>query len=157
MIEWIVIGGATLWAFSKQRTAQEIDDTSSSAVTLYTPSVRHFAQAIARAEGYGVVGAVPTNANNPGDLCDPTGALFGLPTMGNESIVVFPDPASGWDALYRQLQLIADGRSSVYTLDMSIADMALHYAPTPDPMTWASNVAAFAGVTPDTPLSLVLS
>jgi hypothetical protein len=157
VIEWIAIGGATIWAMSKQRAAQVLDDTNNSYVTVYSGLVRHFAQAISRQEGFGIPGAVPTTANNPGDLCDPTGALFGLPLMGSESIVVFPDAASGWDALYRQIQLIADGRSSVYTLNMTIADMANHYAPIPDPATWANNVAGFLGVTPDTPLALVLT
>jgi hypothetical protein len=158
MIEWIVLGSGAvwLWAKSSSSSTQQLDDSSQTIVTQYSTGVRSFAQAIARAEGFGIVGSLPTTANNPGSLTDPTGSIFGLPTLGTESLVQFPTPASGWDALYRQLQLIADGQSAVYTIDLTIAQMAQRYAPN-DPTTWAGNVAAFAGYTPDTPLSMVLT
>lgn len=86
------------------------------------------AQAIAYAEGYG---ASPTNAptrnNNPGDL---GGAARAYATA-----------QAGWDALYRQLGMIADQTSAIYDRSMTIADMAAHWTVT-EQAAWTANVVA---------------
>lgn len=155
MIEWIALGGLAAWAFRAQTTAQQLDDgdtIDNNMFTQYAPGVVAFAKAVSRAEGFGVPGATPTLAHNPGDL--KRGDL-GWGTMGAESLTKYPDDNAGWDALYRQWQLVADGQSHVYTRSMSILDAAKHYAPE-DPINWSANVAAFLGVTPDTSLDSLL-
>jgi hypothetical protein len=110
------------------------------------------AQAISRAEGYGIAGAIPTLANNPGNLVIPgwTGA-----TLGAERISVFESAEIGWQRLYKQIELIISGRSRVYTLDDTIYSMGGRWAPH-DPLTWANNVAAALGVAPEMTLRALL-
>jgi len=115
-----------------------------------------FAQAIAAAEGFGQQGAIPTSAHNPGDL---TMGDFGdtgnyVVSRGGEKIIVFPDDASGWNALYRKLENIVNGGSHVYNLNITIAQMGALWAGS---QFWAKNVAAALGVSVETPLSNVLS
>lgn len=156
MIEWIVAGGLAAWALRAQQTAQQLDDIStidSQPMITYGPGVVLFAQAIARQEGFGVPGARPTRNNNPGNL---TGTMWSG-RVDDGGFAVFATAADGWDALFRQLQTIANGRSRVYSPDMTIATMATLYSPKPDPTTWAANVAAFAGFTPDTTLTTVFT
>lgn len=94
--------------------------------------------AISKAEGFGVLGAIPTVAHNPGDL-----ALgdTGRGTLGAEKITIFSDETTGWAALEHQLDLIRDRKSHVYTPSMSIGEMAKHWTST-DPGQWALNVCA---------------
>jgi hypothetical protein len=115
------------------------------------------ASAIAHAEGFGVPGAIPTLAHNPGDLVMPW--LKG-PKMGAAGIHIFPDDATGWAALEHELSDIMCGKSCVYTRSMTILDMAQKWTITQQSF-WANNVADFLranGRTAsiDTPLSAVL-
>ncbi len=121
---------------------------------IYMPvSSQQLAQAIAKAEGYGVPNAIPTVANNPGDL--KLGDV-GYGTMGT-GITVFASADDGWSALYHQCDLMLTGRSAVYSLDWSLAQVGSKYA-NGDP-NWAINVAfalttlGYIGVTTDTTLS----
>jgi hypothetical protein len=118
-----------------------------------TSKILNMAKSIANAEGFGIPDAIPTRANNPGDLVIPgwTGE-----TLGAEKISVFSSVEEGWQRLYNQLNLIVTGRSRVYTLDMSIAQMEKKYAPHAAG-TWARNVARGLGVDPDTSLREVLT
>lgn len=117
------------------------------------------AEAIAHAEGFGVPGAIPTRAHNPGDLVIPA---WPGPSLGAEGISVFDSDGEGWLRLYRQLELIRAGRSRVYTLGMSIRDMAAKWTRT-QPDDWARNVAAalaangIAGASPTTLLGALLT
>ena len=99
-------------------------------------SVIDLAKAIAHAEGFGVKGAVPTRAHNPGDLKIPnwTGAV-----TGTEGITVFPDDETGWNALYKQLLRIKNNQSHVYTLNLTFWQFAFHWTDTQG-MTWLDNV-----------------
>jgi hypothetical protein len=117
----------------------------------YSPGIVAFAKAIARAEGFGVPNAIPTLANNPGDLVLPgwTGEKLG------SGISKFSTINDGWDRLYRQLQLIVNGASVNYTLSDTIQSMAGKYTRT-DPTTWALIVSSELGVSASTPLSEVL-
>jgi len=116
--------------------------------------VAQLAQAIARAEGFYAAGSVPAATNNPGDLKLPNTRT----TPGGISI--FESIDQGWAALYRQLDLIAAGRSAFYSLDMTIRQMGNTWAPAADrnlPGAWAQNVARALGVSVDTPLRQVLT
>lgn len=101
------------------------------------PSVYDLAIAISIAEGYGVSGAIPTRANNPGDL-----ALGdqGSGTLGSAKITVFQTAADGWAALYRQLSLIVTGRSRVYTPGDTVRSMAEKWTGGDAADAWAANV-----------------
>ena len=103
--------------------------------------IRRIAEAIARAEGYGVPGAIPTVRNNPGNIKDSSGAIKTYPTVGD-----------GWDALYRQVTLMLTGESRWYKPEMTIAEVARIYTGEASYMDWARNVASILGVTPDTRL-----
>lgn len=104
------------------------------------------ANAIANAEGYGQPNAIPTLANNPGDLV--LGDM-GYGTMGN-GITVFPSSQSGYDALNNQISLIQSGKSSVYSPNESIAQIGNTWSGG-DP-NWATNVSSSLGVSPNSSL-----
>lgn len=89
-----------------------------------------FANAIAFAEGYGVPGAIPTVRNNPGDLK--------LPADGGQ-ITSFATPADGWEALYRQLDLIRTDGSRYYASTMTIGQVARIWTAT-EQTAWTNNV-----------------
>jgi hypothetical protein len=102
------------------------------------PGINALASAVSVAEGYGVSGALPTRNNNPGDL------------ESGGSVTSYPDPQSGWDALTGQLEAIVNGTSSVYSPNMTLAQVGNIYAGG-DP-NWAANVAQQLGVSTDTPI-----
>lgn len=106
-----------------------------------TRKIRRIAEAIARAEGYGKLGAIPTVRNNPGNLKGPDGQIRWFQTA-----------ADGWNALYRQITMMFTGESRFYNADMTIAEIARIYTGEATYMNWARNVARFLGVTPETRL-----
>lgn len=110
--------------------------------TSYPEGLKNFARAIASAEGFGVPGAIPTIANNPGDL------KLGGDTING--ISVFATADEGWSKLYRQIALIVSGSSNYYNLDMSIAEMGRIYAGGDE--NWATNVARYLNVSRDAKL-----
>lgn len=117
--------------------------------------IHKFAAAIAAAEGYGVVGAVPTRANNPGDLTDDGDVGHGfIQTSGpmGAKITVYGSITDGWNALYKKLRRMFDGASHVYTLDMTIMEMGIKYAGSAE---WAANVARKMGTDTRTTLAML--
>ena len=119
---------------------------------LFAQPQSSLSSAISQAEGYGVPGAIPTLANNPGDLA--LGDL-GYGTMGSAGITVFPTQAAGLSALDSQLGLIQSGGSNVYNPNMSLAQMgALWSGGNP---AWASNVAKALGVSPTASVGSVMA
>ena len=121
-----------------------------------TDGLRALAAAIATAEGFGLPGALPTRANNPGDLMR---GNVGLGTIGG--ITVFRSVADGWAALHAQLRAIAQGTSAYYTPTMTIAELAARYTAT-EVDAWTSNVVAALrakgyDVDADTPIAVVLT
>ncbi len=107
------------------------------------------ARAIAEAEGFGVFNAIPTLANNPGDL-ELGDVGFGVYqgrtiVFKSESnpkpsgVTIFPDAVSGWAALEHELTLILSGKSTVYKPTMTIAEMAKRWTQT-EQSQWALNV-----------------
>ena len=110
-------------------------------------NVRELARAIAFAEGFHVPNSIPAQRNNPGDL------------KVNGVIATYGTAAEGWEALERQLQLIANGGSRYYTLKQTIAEMGATWAPSSDGNTvgaWAKNVASRLGVSVNTRLEAVI-
>lgn len=94
------------------------------------------AEAIARAEGYYAPGphdghSLPYFHNNPGDLM--TGGVN----------ITYPDANSGWQALYNKLRNILNGGSHVYTLDMSIHQVARTWTGGDNPGPWANTVVSY--------------
>ncbi len=115
------------------------------------------AEAIAHAEGFGQPGAVPTRANNPGDMKP---VHWTGPVTGAENIAVFSDVGTGWAALEHELDLIRARKSHVYTPSMTIREMAEHWTGT-QRNEWAQNVCDYLSkhgrpATVDTPLKDVL-
>jgi hypothetical protein len=151
------LGLAWLWTRMRPLTATvttdeyyETDDYLAGSTT-YPETLKNFARGIASAEGYGIPGAIPTVAHNPGDLVLPGWA----PTLGSAGIAVFDSADQGWQRLYKQLSLIVRNQSNVYTLDMTIRQMSRRWTTTQqDP--WAENVADYLGVSAETPLYQVL-
>jgi hypothetical protein len=86
------------------------------------------ALAIAKAEGFGVPGSVPTVRHNPGDL-----------KLNGNAITTFDTDADGWEALHRQIDRIRDGRSDYYAVGMTIPEMARVWTAT-EQSDWARNV-----------------
>jgi hypothetical protein len=107
------------------------------------------ANAIANAEGYGVPGAIPTVANNPGSLAI---GDIGYGTMGSAGITVFPTLADGQAALNSQVNSILSGNSSYYSPDQTISQIGQTYSGSSNG-NWANNVAKYLGVTPSTTLT----
>jgi len=104
--------------------------------SFYSKVIKDLAQAIAHAEGFGVPGAVPTRAHNPGDLKIPN---WKGPITGNENISVFSDDETGWERLYHQLDLIVTKKSHVYNLKMTFIDFANKWTTT-EQSFWLDNV-----------------
>lgn len=117
-------------------------------MTGLTP-LQSIASAIGKAEGYGIPGAIPTVANNPGDLVN---GDIGYGTLG-QGITVYPSAQAGSDALTNQLNLIANGSSANYSPSESISQIGSTWAGSP---TWGSNVASTLGVTPSTSFASLL-
>jgi hypothetical protein len=112
--------------------------------------VTALAQAIARAEGFGVPGAIPTLANNPGDITDTghpgdTGRTMGV------GIRVYASSTAGWNALYGKLTNILGGGSSEYPVSLTFAEFGDLWAGG-DP-NWVNNVASELGLDPSTTLA----
>lgn len=108
-----------------------------------TTRVKRIAEAIARAEGYGVPNAIPTVRNNPGNIrsLDPP-----------YPIATYPTVQAGWDALYRQVARMLAG-SSLYPPHWTLEQVAARYTGESAYMDWARNVARFLGV----PTTIVFS
>src|SRR5579859_4668324 len=118
------------------------------------PFITAWAQAIASFEGFNSPNSLPARNNNPGDL--KYAGQPGATGADARGFAIFPDAASGWQALYRQLQKYVDDFPGY-----SILQMTAHYlgqsVPTNNAegnaFTYANFVAAALGVTPDTTLA----
>jgi hypothetical protein len=137
------IGGAAALLLLRARTAGAGEVSGMpDPVGGFSPKVQRFAEAIAYAEGYYAGGnPIPRRLNNPGDL-----KVSSVPSIGKDpgGHLHFATIEDGWLALHRQLQLIIDGKSRVYTLDMTLDQMAKKYAEWSS--NWARNVATRLGV-----------
>lgn len=112
-----------------------VQKTSNLSVT--SDRVKRIAQAIARAEGFGVAGAIPTVRNNPGNIRD--NSKPGAP------VGTYPSVEAGWNALYAQVERMLKG-SPLYPKGWTLEQVAQRYTGEAAYMNWARNVARFLGV-----------
>jgi len=130
-------------------TFEELREAAANA----SPKVQQLARGIARAEGFGVAGALPTRCNNPGDL-----ELGDLGLGMDRSKTVFPDTETGWAALYHECGLMLAGlngqhRSAVYDRDMKFLTVAQIWTGGDNWQPWASIVASACGMLPSETLA----
>ena len=118
--------------------------------------ISKFAKAIAVAEGYGKPG--PTaHANNPGNITDDGDVGCGcVETHGRNGakITIYPSADAGWMALERKVGRMLRGASHTYTIDLTIAQVALKWSGDPN---WGINVAQCLQVAPDTTLAALVA
>lgn len=115
------------------------------------------AQLIARMEGFGQPGAIPTTHNNPGDLKhSPHSTHPGDPN----SIGMIDTPEHGWEDLERQLRLYAERNLTLQDLfGGHPPDVAAIYAPSGDrnnPAEYLEFVCDGLALPPETPVSVAL-
>lgn len=114
-----------------------------------------FIDAIAREEGFEVVGSRPQRNNNPGDL------IFGAEsqrlgaTHGDPRFAIFPDVATGREALRRWLSVPAEfeaGKLVAGYLGATAEQIINRFAPPVENNTSAylANVLSWTGFTPGT-------
>lgn len=112
-----------------------------------TKKIIAWANAIKEFEGWNP-GSLSYRNNNPGNL------RYSPFEIGkNKNFSVFKTYDDGWKALLHQLQIAADGRSSVYKPGMSLLQFFKLYAPAHDdndPDRYARFVADYIGVPPTT-------
>lgn len=114
------------------------DVSVSSAVEARVEALGH---AIAKAEGFGIPGALPTRAKNPGDMK--------LGDVGNGLLTgktIFSTAQDGWNALFNQIKLIISGNSNYYSVDDTFEQMAATWTGNDSPGSWANTVTAELGV-----------
>ena len=106
--------------------------------------VSKLAQLIAKQEGFGVPGAIPTRQNNPGDLEHAPGESH----EGTGAIGSFATPEDGWAALERQLTLYAER-------GLTVGEAIAAFAPPTenDTASYIGFICQGLGCTPDTPMS----
>lgn len=121
-------------------------------MTDWPENVVRFAGAVAKAEGYGIPGAIPTLANNPCDLTTGDSGSFETDgVMNKENVVRFVHLDDGWQAAFVKFNRIFAGRSLVYPLTMTLREMGIKYSGgRPE---WAVNVARELGVSQDITLA----
>lgn len=98
--------------------------------------IKRIAEAIAKAEGFGVPGAIPTVRHNPGNIRS---------LVAPYPVATYPTDAAGWDALYKQVARMVAG-SALYPAGWTIEQVAKRYTGEAQYMNWARNVAGFLGV-----------
>lgn len=116
--------------------------------------VDDIAQAIYRMEGNAST-SIATRNNNPGNLRSGTGQ-----TGTNGGYAVFPDMATGWNALYHQIDLNISRGLTLYEFFGGKAGVYAGYAPSADsndPINYANFVAAQVGIDPNVPLNQLAS
>jgi hypothetical protein len=112
------------------------------------------AKAIAKAEGFGVPGALPTRINNPGDM------ELGDRGWGTEAAKTiypkadwnadFSDKTDGCSALRRECFAILTGASHSFDLSWSFAQLAQEWTGGDKPAAWASIVSQSIGISTET-------
>ncbi len=139
---WVM--GAIVLLLILTQAGSSTKGTGLSSMSNVSSAVQTIAQGIATAEGYyDGPGVIPYDNNNPGDI------------KVNGVIATYPDIQTGWNALYNQIQLMLDGRSSVYNPNMSISQVGQLWTGGDNATGWSDTVAGVIGVTPDTQLNQV--
>ena len=109
-----------------------------------------FARAIAKAEGFGLPGALPTRANNPGDM------MLGDRGWGTEAAKTvyekadwnadLADKTDGCSALRRECFAVLSGTSHEYEPNWTFLQFAQVWTGGDKPNEWASIVTEELGV-----------
>ena len=124
---------------------------------ILSTAIQLFAEGIALAEGFYVAGSRAARNHNPGNLTqDITGTGIGMDGM----FVVYANDNDGWEALYRQVELILTNTSGIYNSQMTLRQIGQKYASTSTPteqLNWAINVASKLGIDIDTPVFALLT
>lgn len=108
------------------------------------------AQAIYQMEGSGP-NTIATRNNNPGNLRSGVGQIG-----TNGGYAVFPDMATGWNALYHQIDLNIARGLTLYEFFAGKPGVYAGYAPSADsndPINYANFVASRTGIDPSVPLN----
>ena len=111
--------------------------------------IPRIAELIAKEEGYGIPGSVPTRDNNPGDLRHSPHS-FHTPNAP-DAIGQIDTPVDGWDDLVRQLDIYA---SRGLTLEQAIYEWAPPNEN--DTQSYLNYILTGLGVSADTLLSTAL-
>jgi hypothetical protein len=108
--------------------------------------IPRIAELIAREEGYGIPGAIPTTHDNPGDLRHSPHSFHGAGAP--DAIGSIDTPEDGWADLVRQLDLYA-------ARGLTLAQAIYEWAPPNENNTAAylAYVVSGLGISADTPLS----
>jgi|HubBroStandDraft_1064217.scaffolds.fasta_scaffold133585_3 hypothetical protein len=121
-------------------------------VVIDSQKVHTLALAVAKAEGFGVKGTVPTRYHNPGDIRSTSlHAYKGQVGLNRCGYVIFKNDKAGFAALESNLILMASGQSKHYGPNMTITKVAKTYAT--GWKLWAKNVSKTLGVSPTTTLA----
>jgi hypothetical protein len=105
---------------------------------------------ISQTEGYGVPNAIPTVANNPGDLENGDIGYGTLTTSDGGQVTVYNTLADGQAALNNQLTMMQNGTSAYYNPSEPISQANQTYSGSAT--AWANAL----GIDPSTPLGQVL-
>lgn len=118
------------------------------------------ARAIAKAEGFGIAGALPTRINNPGDmeLGDRGWGTEAAKTIYEKASwdATFDDKADGCSALWRECFAILSGASHDYEPTMTFFQLAQEWTGGDKPSAWAAIVCGELGTEPEMTLETFL-
>lgn len=103
-----------------------------------------FAEGFMDRSGKVLTNNVPARFNNPGDLGPGDAPGFTSQSKDGSQVVQFPDASTGWRYLNNKWYKILAGNSKVFTLDMTITQVAQRYAA--DWRNWANNFSSYLGV-----------
>ncbi len=113
--------------------------------------IANVAATIQKIEGWSP-GTVAYRNNNPGNLRYST-PILGAVGVDSSGFLIFPDYGTGYQALQHQIALDA-------SRGLTIAQFTAKYAPAQDsndPVSYAAQIAAAAGLSPGDPLSAALN
>lgn len=110
----------------------------------------NFIEAVAREEGFQVLGSRPNRNNNPGDIEFGKFAKAHGATAGDPRFAVFPDAVTGFAAMSALFK-------SAY-IGLTVAQALNKWAPPVENKTnsYIANVCAWTGLSPDTILTIDL-
>lgn len=136
-MEWAVAGvviALLVWLASNKQIGTGTVATKS--------QIQRIAEAIARAEGFYTDSTLLQRLNNP----------VGLKSVSTGTLRRFNTIQEGWEAAYRQIELILTNESSIYNKDMTIAQIAPIWTGNDRPAAWAVVVSGELGVNPNEPI-----
>jgi hypothetical protein len=110
------------------------------------------AKLIAKEEGFGKAGTLPSRLHNPGDLRHSPHSQHPGGPAHKEDIGTIDTDAHGWEDLERQLRIYA-------TEGLTLRQMAAVYAPVNDgnnTSRYLADLCAGLGLAPETPVAIAL-